>query len=270
MSALGELLELLYTARDRFSTVEAELLNWRHVGPADRALERWAAGKPPGSVSVLRAVDDGGAVPSAPQPAIIEHTSRIWYRKPSHWRYEGHQHGVGKPSLQIIDGGRWWAYHHGGVAQTNVRSDQTLSSEHRSVDEQLESFPSLDPSGLIPGLSLEPLDRVVHRGREAIHARALPRGGADPDLWPGGDQYELLVDAERGVLLRITGQMDGDELGGMELTSVAFDEELPDERFTFDPPPGVRLQVVEPGVGPRYGPRPRWWRRWLWRRGGRG
>ena len=147
MSELGELLELLYTARDRFSTVEAAFLNWRHTEHADRALERWATEKPAGSVSVLRAVDDGGGVPDRSQPAIMEQTSRLWYRKPSHWRHQLDLDRGEEPSVVIIDGGRWWVYQPRGVARTNVRSDETLSSVARPVEEELESFHSLDPSG---------------------------------------------------------------------------------------------------------------------------
>ena len=76
------------------------------------------------------------------------------------------------------------------------------------------------------------------------------------------DDYELLVDAERGVLLRVVARMGGREFAGEEATSVTFDGPLAEDMFAFAPPPGARVQVQEPG---RYLRSPSRLQRWWWK-----
>jgi hypothetical protein len=76
-------------------------------------------------------------------------------------------------------------------------------------------------------------------GRRALVVEARPRLPALPpsDLVPNGcDAVTLHVDAERGVVLRVEARLEGEAVRRLELTTVVFDEELPDELFAFEPP----------------------------------
>ena len=246
MDTLGDLLELLYGARDRFSTLRATVRTWRHVDRANEAMNRWAAQQPRGSVAVLGVSGAHGSEPERPQSIVEEQTSRLWLQKPSRWRHETDL-AHGGTQVKIMDGDLWWVYDPRNGARTNEMADQP-ERMRTGIGHALTLM--LDPSVIIPGLSMEPLGRRVHAGRDAVAVRGLPRPlhteRAGPELWPGADEYELLVDAERGVLLRHAAGMDGEEFAGNEITSVVFDEVLLDDVFTFTPPPGVKVRAVRP------------------------
>lgn len=59
--------------------------------------------------------------------------------------------------------------------------------------------------------------------------------------------HELAVDAERGVILRATSFIDGQEFFVHEVLEIAFDEDFPDDTFVFTPPPGERSRMQTPG-----------------------
>ncbi len=108
-------------------------------------------------------------------------------------------------------------------------SRERYTDQLRFEDAKLADM--LDPVTIIPELWLEPLGRETHAGRGAIHVSGLPRKEMEHDIspavmWLGADAYSLLVDADRGVLLRCTALLDGAAFAGMEVLSVAFDEAL--------------------------------------------
>jgi hypothetical protein len=47
--------------------------------------------------------------------------------------------------------------------------------------------------------------------------------GTDPLSW-GADEYEAVVDAERGVLLRCASQLGGRDFDALEVEEIHFDE----------------------------------------------
>jgi len=66
----------------------------------------------------------------------------------------------------------------------------------------------------------------------------------------GADAYELAIDAERGVVLRSVAYLDGREFQRVEAIEIAFDEELPAELFEEDgedeePPEMRQLTLAE-------------------------
>lgn len=62
--------------------------------------------------------------------------------------------------------------------------------------------------------------------------------------WP----EEYLVDAERGVLLRVATYLDGEPFAISEFVSVAFDGESAEEVFAFVLPPGEQLRNARDGL----------------------
>lgn len=100
-----------------------------------------------------------------------------------------------------------------------------------------------DPDG-IAGLPLGGLDLRVEgntrrAGREAIRMVGVPVEEWDhfPEpLWWGADEYEVLVDAERGVLLRCASRLNGEDFNALEVEEISFDERFPDDIFTAAEP----------------------------------
>ncbi|MDP9457271.1 MAG: hypothetical protein M3Q60_16165, partial [Actinomycetota bacterium] len=50
-------------------------------------------------------------------------------------------------------------------------------------------------------------------------------------LWWGADEYEAVVDAERGVLLRLASRLGGEDIDALEVEKIHFDEPFGDEVF---------------------------------------
>jgi hypothetical protein len=116
----------------------------------------------------------------------------------------------------------------------------------------------LDPAAIIPYLWLEPLDRTRQAGREAIRVRGLPRREVVEELSPtvlrlGADEYELLVDAERGMFFRYIARLDGKVFAGREVLGVAVDTPFLDVRFFPDLPPETDVQHVADARPPQIG-----------------
>ena len=90
-----------------------------------------------------------------------------------------------------------------------------------------------DPHGIASlTFELEELDLRVEgitlcAEREAIRLVGVPveewKYPPEP-LWWGADEYELLVDAERGILLRCTSRLGGRDFDALEIEEVFFDE----------------------------------------------
>jgi hypothetical protein len=57
----------------------------------------------------------------------------------------------------------------------------------------------------------------------------------DPLSW-GADEYEVLVDAERGVLLRCASRLRGKDFDALEVEVIYFDEQFSEEVYTSREP----------------------------------
>ncbi len=76
-------------------------------------------------------------------------------------------------------------------------------------------------------------------GREAIRLVGVPAEEWDhwPEpLWWGADEYEFLVDSERGVLLRCASRLGGEDFDALEVEEIHFDERFPAEVFSSRQP----------------------------------
>ncbi len=106
-------------------------------------------------------------------------------------------------SVLVFDGDRWWM-----TAGVGRRSSDDTARTSRPVPQVARLF---DPREDLCGLTFEALGRVAALGRQVLLLRARPEptlrfpasgGGISfPFNIGGGDDYELLVDAERGVIL---------------------------------------------------------------------
>ena len=232
---IGEVVNLLYTAQHNFSTVRASVRKWDQFGP---------------NVKTGRAT-------------AREFRHRFWAANPARFGKEQLNHEGQSLGGSVYKGAVWWRYSPSRQsARTNASPADIPDSAHVTLDARpampeaavygimdgeygIIAEHSLNPSFLISGLRLEPVERTTFIGREAIRVQGNPTG-ENSGLWwwwEDADEYELLIDAARGTLLRLGVRRAGEEFAGHEVTELEFDSPIPDDMFTFTPPPGMRVTV---------------------------
>lgn len=102
-----------------------------------------------------------------------------------------------------------------------------------------------DPDGIagltsrLNDLDLEVQTPVFQAGRQSVRltGATVEEWAHDPDplLW-GADEYEVVVDAERGVLLRCASRLAGEDIEALEVEEIVFDAKLPEGVFTARQP----------------------------------
>jgi hypothetical protein len=203
VTELRELLELLYLARTRWRSVRLTMEDWTHLDRQQDAYER-SLGVP-------------GTSPPHSYGAI-ESTTRTWIHDSGAFRQE-------RPGMTLIhDGAQTWLQ----TPESGVIEHETQAM--RPLGEEL-----LDPAAFLPGFDLRLAGDTEAAGRPAIAVSASPRprGVAPVELFPyGADDLSLVVDRERGVILRFEARGLGEPIRRLEVTELAFDEPLPDELFT--------------------------------------
>ena len=235
MSELGDVLELLHGARSRYTTAHLqanERRSYRLQNEAYERVRREYSGDVIGTVY-------GGPVDL---PEDGEATIRGWFEQPNRFREERVENG--REFLILGDGDRFWTSGPDWPTVVQEGSGWLLANPSLRL--------LLDPAGLLPLLDLDVRGRTTAAGRAAIDCHGTPRHGAafDVPLPVGATEHELLVDAERGTLLRVVSLLDGVPFDTIEVTAAAFDEPLDGSLFRYDPSPGeevLRPQDVSPG-----------------------
>jgi hypothetical protein len=75
---------------------------------------------------------------------------------------------------------------------------------------------------------------VTWAGREAVRLVGVPVEELEypPEpLWWGADEYEVVVDAERGVLLRTASRLRGEDIDAFEVEEIHYNEPFEEEVF---------------------------------------
>lgn len=240
-----DLLELLYTARERYTSLQVA---WQYHYDDDamkRVLERWSAQQPPGSTAAVHA-EAASAPPAQRRSTTLRR--RVWWQKPGCWRDEMDTTTGGSMQTILCDD-QWWSFLSGtGTLYTNVTPlDQwkrlglhdVRTATPPTLESRIDDVPLLDPSFLLASHALEPLETVQHVGRKAVRVRATYRKGKDrlyeSIFWATADEYELWVDAEYGILLRYSATLAGHEFAVASVDHVVFNAAIPDDVFTFHP-----------------------------------
>jgi outer membrane lipoprotein-sorting protein len=251
MSELGELLELLYSARRSFRTARGVLRrrsNWRLAREAMRREN--ARNRGGGSRSVMMFARSSGS--GEEPPDVQEERVVFWYEPPDRLREEVEQPPHSRTT--VLDGNLWWMYTPEWGATSNVDlSDEEAGDMTVGGGELFR--PLLDPSGLLGVLEIEQIDDLGER----LIVRARPRADVDNvqrhfqlRSLLGADEIELVVDRERGVVRRLAAIMDGQELSVVEFDELFFDETFPAETFVFVPPPGEEIRAPDLGMQRQY------------------
>jgi hypothetical protein len=178
----------------------------------------------------------------------------VWYAKVSSEREERYRLELELPEDVYAGGGVDLSAWDGRIAgsrdqDTFVRN--RIGGSSREEDPHWMSMAGdsfwtthlFDPDN-IAGLPLCALDLRVEgntrqTGREAIRMVGVPVEEWDhfPEpLWWGADEYEVLVDSERGVLLRCASRLNGEDFDALEAEEIHFDERFSRDVFASRQP----------------------------------
>jgi hypothetical protein len=167
------------------------------------------------------------------EPAgIVDADVRILVASRTRWRVE--LRSTERSFLQTRNEGTWWTSDPNGFS-TGIASRTGVESPIDTVQPFEELW---DPAMLIGEVWLDPTERVQVAGREGILVRAMPRPTTRPDGrdfilldFPGGDEHELVVDADLGVVLRLRSLSAGREIVREEVRGLELDPVIPDGIF---------------------------------------
>ena len=219
---LGALLELLYSAGDRSRTVRATVYRRNEQAREidllrARGLYRDPPPIPPEEGSWGTTPDD-----------VIESTTHLWAARPYWLRWETTFSGNGVPDdtfVGVKEAELFWHRFRDGPVCSNERREGggTMSTEEERL---------LDPSALLGTYRFDVTGETTVLDRAAVQVVATRRVGAHShDFGLLAEELALLVDDERGVLLRVAVIVEGEEISVTEITEIAFDEHISPELF---------------------------------------
>ena len=242
MTTLEDVVALLDRSEPRCTTLQVVGREWRH-----NALlrEAFTATVPPGAL-VATAVRASGE----PESAESEGTWRWWSQAPDLLRAE---FAVGEDTVTVWSRGTtWWSWSPSQGARTN---ESRWSVGHGKGPGEIMVLPGQTAHVLHLEL-LEPLT-VLTRPAYRLRARRPNQGDLDLRardqadavlyaLGQGADEYELVVDAQHGFLLRTQAKFAGKTFRTLEMTKVVVDADLPASLFTPRAPEGEHFEYFEP------------------------
>jgi hypothetical protein len=230
----------MHTSTNRWASLRAAGREWRH---SVRAMEAWQRSIPPES----QAVTYLGGPEDEPGPEETVEQWRVWLAKPDRIRAEFVVQG--KSVTAVVLGETWWSWSASQGAMTNAGDPH---SSHGTGP----AYALIEPAPILPAIELQVVGRSSFLRRTVLEVMAWPSAldeddeeadflrGATHGLGSGADKYRLLVDAERGILLRAEALIRGEPFRILEMDEVAFDEDLPEE--TFAPPGAPDIERLEP------------------------
>lgn len=200
------------------------------------------AAAPPGAL-VATAVRSSGE----PESEESEETWRWWSLAPDLLKTE---FAVGDDTVTVwFSGTTWWSWSPSQGARTNQSRRNVAYAYGKGPGEVM-----VLPSQTAHVLHLELLGPLTVLARRAYRLRARPpslraRDQADAVLYAlgqGAHEYELVVDAELGFLLRVQAKFAGKTFRTLEMTKVVVDADLPASLFIPHVPEGEHFEYFEP------------------------
>jgi hypothetical protein len=244
-----EVLERIRSAPERYDSVRAAL-RYRGDGPTIKAVRERFLRSAAAQRDRSSTPDDPGAVEHLEPDGPLGWRCRVWHIDRYHWRRELDLPGggvdiaasSGRRRLPIggpVGTGKAWEQRVGGGPRTDDPGWIWLAT-----DNYWTMYP-FDPAGITSiDLELRQLDlrvegRVQWAGREAVRLRGLPieEWEYPPEpLWWDADEYEVVMDDERGVLLRAASYLGGEDIDALEVEEIHFDERFGEDIFTSRDP----------------------------------
>jgi outer membrane lipoprotein-sorting protein len=236
MSELGDLLELLHGASQRWQTIRLVVRRWGDSDVSGAAIRRAAEQqRARGTASIVSARGTRGDDPT------WESTTRAWLDRPND-RARTETDGPHGPRLAVQVGDRWWSYTPGTGSISNESEPETRGGATVEVEWLV------DPSPLVAAFDFTPTGSIERAGRLALAAVAVPRpldprfGVGAPFVGAGADEVLLAVDRERGVVLQSEARLEGRPFARSEVLDVAFDVPFADDVFRFASPDGSPIR----------------------------
>lgn len=248
-----EILELVHSASERYESVRAAL-RYRGDGPAIKEVRErfWysEAGRRTFGHLVEQETYDPSEEPEPDGP--FGWRCRVWLIDHHRWRLE----------LDLPGGGIDIAASTGRMRTRGTPEGPPGTSEMwqqlvgvrgpvhgpgwlpQATDTFWTMYP-FDPHGNcsldweLEEMSLTVEGPVIWAGREAVRLVGVPVEELEypPEpLWWGADEYEVVVDAERGVLLRTASRLRGEDIDAFEVEEIHLDERFGEEVFTSREP----------------------------------
>ena len=246
-----EVLELMHSAPERYDSVRAAL-RYRGDGPTIKAVrEQYLRSE------THRRTSGDLQEPSEP----IRHPEpdrafgwrcRVWSIDHHRWRRElelpngGVDITVSTGRMRLCDTleapagtSEMWQRRVGASSREEDPQWLLLATDH------YWTFYPFDPHGItsldweLERLELKAEGPISWGGREAVRLVGVPveEWEYPPEpLWWGADEYEAVVDAERGVLLRLASRLDGEDFDALEVEEIYFDERFGEDVFTLREP----------------------------------
>lgn len=230
MSEFGDLLDLMHGAAGRVGSVRVVLLEQRRPELLKRAFQRFGE-----RVEFARGggyfhLPLGGVAPGE-DAEVHRWRVELWAEQ---GRFRQERSGPDAEHVLVVDGERWWSWSPAMGLQS--------SEEERGVHHIGAGVEMLDPARFLSGFDLDQAGEAVVAGRSArcVHVRARdPKHHAPGGLEPGIEEAELLLDRERGLVLRQAELFEGEEAFVRVVEEITYDVGLPPETFVFELPPGA-------------------------------
>lgn len=233
MRDLGDVLELLHTSPDRWNSLRLAGKDWIHIA---RNHEAWedsvrAMRRDRGRASVTHFASIN-AVAEGEVPEELAVAWRLWRAKPDKIRTEFQ---VGTETVRaILVGPQWWSW----TTSTGLRTNGGDTSYSHGIG---PGDVLVDTPGLSSVLRMRAVSRTTFISRSAYLVSAEP-APVDQNastailhaLGAGADRYELVVDAEIGVLMRSQAERGGQPFRVIEVEELRLNELLDAGLFSSD------------------------------------
>lgn len=199
------------------------------------------ASRPRQSTALLEAGRPLEGVLPPPKGTVLPSQTRtiwlVWWHRPECWRDEL-VWPDGRRAVNMISPAVTAAYLV-DASGTLVPPPQIVSGvrspywSRPSLADRLREVPLLSPAVLADTWRVVQGEQVEFIGRRSVRARAHRETTSGAFLWDFIDTLDLVVDEERGVVLRCAAITDGLEAAVIEVRSILFDEPLPPEVFSM-------------------------------------
>jgi hypothetical protein len=254
-----EVLDLIGSASQRYDTVRAAL-RYRGDGTVHKEIRerivRTEAGQRAFGMSPRETAERIERPIDHPEPdRLFGWSCRAWHADDYHWRLEADRPDGGvnilasngrtrsdAPPFGPQYMGRFWRHRTGGGSHEEDPRWFDLAKDHYWTFYALLTDEICSISHELRALDLITVEgQVVWAGREAVRLRGVPEEqwdwewDPDPLHW-GADEYEVVVDAERGVLLRCASRVGGKDFDALEVEEIHFDERFSEDVFTSRDP----------------------------------
>ena len=224
-----------------YDTIQAGIRYWWAVGLNQEADAQEIRRNPYAGPEIPLTAPGGGGGP-APEdtpPPTLTIRCRLWLEGRRRWRSEERQPGKVEPEIAIANEDAWWVSIPNFGIRTGAITRPPREGEPGYIPWCAQWLNAVEAPEIY---RLERGGDAFHLGRPAVRLGAIPNDsitGEVYSLWPGADRIELLLDAERGVLLYAAGYIREQIFAVFDVESIIFDQPLDARLFAIPPIAGV-------------------------------